>query len=76
MECFHCKGQMIRGNAPFSCSADRNDYHISWKAVPAWVCSQCGEALFEDNEVGHIQNALQQVDKATVFLNSKLAEFL
>jgi len=62
---------MIRGNAPFS--ADRNGYHISWEAVPAWVCSQCGEALFEDNEVDHIQNALQQVDQETVFLNSKTA---
>lgn len=68
MECFHCKGKMVRGNAPFS--ADRNGYHISWESVPAWVCTQCGEALFEENEVDHIQKALQNVDKETMALTS------
>ena len=49
MECFHCKGKMVKGNSPFS--VDRNGYHISWESIPAWVCTQCGEALFEENEV-------------------------
>ena len=40
MECMHCKGGIIRGTAPFS--LDRNGYHVSWDAIPAWVCSQCG----------------------------------
>jgi len=71
MECFHCKGKMVRSNAPFS--VDRNGYHISWESVPAWVCSQCGEALFEENEVSHIQKALEQVDHETVLLTSKIA---
>ena len=56
MECYHCKGKMIRSTAPFS--ADRNGYHISWESIPAWVCTQCGEALFEEKEVTHIQTAL------------------
>ena len=63
MECIHCKGELIRGTAPFS--TDRNGYHITWKAIPAWVCSQCGDALFEENEVDHIQKALEQVDNET-----------
>ncbi len=71
MECFHCKGKMIRGVAPFS--ADRKGYHISWESIPAWVCSQCGEALFEENEVNHIQKALQQIDHETQALISKTA---
>jgi len=71
MECFHCKGKMIKGNAPFS--ADRDGYHISWEAIPAWVCTQCGEALFEDNEVNHIQKALQQIDQETKAINSNIA---
>ncbi len=71
MECFHCKGKMVRGRAPFS--ADRNGYHISWESVPAWVCTQCGEALFEENEVNHIQKALQQIDHETIALTSKSA---
>ncbi len=54
---------MVKGNAPFS--VDRHGYHIAWESIPAWVCTQCGEALFEENEVNHIQKALQQVDRET-----------
>ena len=71
MECLHCKGKMIRGSAPFS--VDRNGYHLTWESVPAWVCTQCGEALFEENEVNHIQKALRQVDRETKALASKVA---
>lgn len=67
MECLHCKGKMLKGSAPFS--ADRQGYHISWNSVPAWVCTQCGEALFEEAEVGHIQKALQEVDRETAALS-------
>ena len=70
MECFHCKGKMVKRNAPFS--ADRNGYHISWESIPAWVCTQCGEALFEEHEVNHIQKALQQVDHETMELTSNI----
>jgi YgiT-type zinc finger domain-containing protein len=68
MKCLHCKGELIRGTAPFS--TDRNGYHITWEAIPAWVCSQCGEALFEENEVDHIQIALEQLDNETKMLVS------
>jgi YgiT-type zinc finger domain-containing protein len=69
MECYHCKGKMSKASAPFS--VDRHGYHtdhITWDAIPAWVCTQCGEALFEENEVSHIQKALQQVDLETIAL--------
>ena len=71
MECLYCKGKMKRSHAPFS--ADRNGYHISWESIPAWVCIQCGEALFEENEVNHIQKALEQVDHETIALTTKSA---
>jgi len=71
MECFHCKGKMVKGTAPFS--ADRNGYHISWESVPAWVCTQCGEALFEESEINHIQRALEKIDFETSELTSKIA---
>lgn len=60
MECVHCKGRMERATAPFS--VDRNGYHVSWDAVPAWVCSQCGEPYFEAAEVDRIQRALAALD--------------
>ena len=71
MECFHCKGRMVKSNAPFS--ADRNGYHISWESIPAWVCTQCGEAFFEENEINYIQKALQKIDDETSALTSKAA---
>lgn len=69
MKCFHCKGKMARSSAPFS--ADRHGYHISWESVPAWVCTQCGEALFEENELNHIQRALQDLDRESEALSVK-----
>jgi YgiT-type zinc finger domain-containing protein len=68
MECFHCKGKMIKATAPYS--VDLHGYHIAWDAIPAWVCTQCGEAFFEENEVNHIQKALQQVDLETMALTA------
>ena len=71
MECMYCKGTMVKGSAPFS--VDRNGYHIVWEKIPAWVCSQCGEAFFESNEVEHIQKALETIDKETRYLTLKSA---
>jgi YgiT-type zinc finger domain-containing protein len=68
MECIHCKGQMKRGTAPFS--FDRNGYHVSWDAVPAWVCTQCGEPFFESREVDLILNALRDLDRESAALSS------
>jgi len=71
MECVYCKGNLIQSFAPFS--VDRNGYHITWEKVPAWVCTQCGEALFEENEVDHIQKALEKIDVETKHLQLKSA---
>jgi YgiT-type zinc finger domain-containing protein len=68
MECLHCKAKMQRGTAPFS--IDRNGYHISWDAIPAWVCEQCGESLFETPEVDTIQSAIAVLDRDTASLVS------
>ncbi|NCS76606.1 MAG: YgiT-type zinc finger protein [Chroococcales cyanobacterium metabat2.561] len=66
MECLCCKGQMKRGTAPFA--IDRNGYHLSWDAIPAWVCEQCGEVLFEAREVNLIQETLSVLDRETAVL--------
>lgn len=57
---------MKKGTAPFS--IDRNGYHISWDAIPAWVCEQCGESLLETQEVDTIQDVLAVLDLDTVSL--------
>jgi len=61
MKCLHCKGEMVRGTAPYH--VDRNGYHLTFDKVPAWVCSQCGETYFEEPEVSDIQKAIRSVDR-------------
>jgi YgiT-type zinc finger domain-containing protein len=68
MECMHCKGRMVRGMVPFR--LDRNGYHVSWDAIPAWVCTQCGETFFESREVDLIQNALRDLNRESAALAS------
>lgn len=62
-ECVHCKGRLERAAAPFS--VDRNGYHVSWDALPAWVCTQCGEPLFDGAVIEAIQRTLQDLDRTT-----------
>ena len=63
MECMHCRGKMVRKKVPFQ--VDREGYHLTFDAVPAWVCTQCGEPYFEAAEVDAIQNALKLLDEQT-----------
>ena len=66
MECLFCKGHMKRSAAPFS--VERDGYHVYWHAIPAWVCTQCGEAYFEAHEVDVIQRALKALDRESATL--------
>lgn len=68
MECPYCKAQMRWGVAPFT--LDRKGYSVSWDAIPAWICDQCGETLFEAREVDLIQDALAGLDRKTETLVS------
>lgn len=68
MECSHCRGRMVRGSAPLS--IDRDGYQIHWNAIPAWVCSQCGEANFEIREMQAIQRVLERVEEEGAVLVS------
>lgn len=49
-----CKGTMEKKTATFH--IDHTGYHLQMDAVDAWVCTQCGEAYFEEKEVQEIQN--------------------
>jgi len=52
---------MVRGPAPFH--IDRKAVHVRFDNVPAWVCSQCGEAYFEETAVGAVQDIIRAVDE-------------
>lgn len=63
VKCMYCQGEMVRGSAPFH--IDRKDAHVSLDNVPAWVCTQCGEAYFEEAEVDAMQELIRAVDEQT-----------
>jgi YgiT-type zinc finger domain-containing protein len=54
---------MKRGVVPFH--IDRKGVHVSLDEVPAWVCSQCGESYFEENEVDSMQALVKAVEEQT-----------
>jgi len=66
MKCMFCKGEMVKGTAPFH--IDREGCHVTLDHVPAFVCSQCGEAYFEEREVDAIQALIKSIDEETTRL--------
>ena len=63
MKCLHCQGRMERKTAPFH--IDRKGYHLTLDAIPAWVCTQCGEPFFDEAEVQVIQDLIRAVEDRT-----------
>ena len=61
MKCMYCQAEMKKSTAPFH--IDRKGVHVSLDEVPAWVCSQCGESYFEEQEVGFIQGLVKVVEE-------------
>ena len=61
MKCIHCQGEMKRQNVPLH--IDRKRCHLLLDEVPAWVCEQCGEPYFEEDEVNRIQDLLKLVEQ-------------
>jgi YgiT-type zinc finger domain-containing protein len=54
---------MACGTAPFH--IDRKGCHLILDTIPVWVCTQCGEAYFEEAAVEAIQQVLQAIDTHT-----------
>lgn len=61
MTCFHCHATLHRGTATFTDS--RKGYVLVLQDLPAWVCPQCGEPLFEEAAVEGIQAVLKTLDE-------------
>ena len=66
MTCDVCQAPMKKSTAPFH--VDRKGYHLTFDAVPAWVCPQCGETYFEAPQVESIQSAAKAVDAQALAL--------
>ncbi len=63
MKCMYCQGRLEQGVTPFH--IDRKGYHLTLDEVPAWICRQCGEVLFEEDAVKSIQSVIQAIDGQT-----------
>ncbi len=68
MECLYCKGNMIKDKTTYS--INRRGYHLLMEYIPAFVCTQCGEPYFGEEEVEAIQNLIQEIDRKTLSIQS------
>jgi YgiT-type zinc finger domain-containing protein len=60
MKCLHCAGTLAQSRTSYM--ANRKGYHLIIDDVPAWVCRQCGEPMFEEATVDAIQEILAELD--------------
>ncbi len=63
LECVFCRGKMKKGTTPFH--IDRKGIHFIFAVVPAMVCGQCGQAMFEEPEARVIDELVGAVDEKT-----------
>ena len=68
MKCMYCKGTLAKKRVSYA--GTRKGYHLIVNDVPAWVCEQCGEPLFDEETVDAIQEMLQEVDRGVERLGS------
>lgn len=59
MRCLCCQGTLERSTTHVK--VERGGCRLEWDAVPAWVCSHCGQHYFEPQEVRRIHKAAQAV---------------
>ena len=51
---------MKRGRTTYT--FNKRGYHLVLDDIPAWICAQCGEPYFEDEEIDAIQGVLRGLD--------------
>ena len=61
MKCMYCESEMTKANVPFH--IDRKGIHITFDDIPAWVCTQCGEPYFEENQVNSMQEIIKVIEE-------------
>jgi len=60
MKCHFCSGEMKKGKTTYT--LNRSSYHLLIDDFPAWICSQCNEAYFEESVVDNIQHIIKNLD--------------
>ncbi len=60
MKCLYCNGKMEKLDSTYT--VNRKGYHLFMEKVPAYVCTQCGERHFEEQEVEAIQKMIKHLE--------------
>ncbi len=64
MSCFYCKGVMERSMTKFI--LDLGHCVVIVKNVPAMVCKQCGEKVFDDDTMGRLEQIVDSIKRSLV----------
>ena len=71
MTCLHCGGDLVHASTTYA--GNRKGFHLILDDVPAWICDQCGEPLFDEATVDAIQRMLRVVEDGVVGLGHQAA---
>lgn len=72
MECFMCKGNLVKKEVNYVVDLDKTIIII--KSVPAKVCTQCGERFYDDDIAQSLEkmvNTLKELDTEVIIVNFK-----
>ena len=64
MECFMCKGELEKKKVNYVVDLEKTIIII--KDVPAKVCKNCGEKLYDDETAKNIEKIVNQLKELTV----------
>jgi YgiT-type zinc finger domain-containing protein len=62
MECSHGKSDLEPGRTTYT--VNRHGYYLRLDDIPAWICQQCGEPIFEERVVEAIEYLLMRLDES------------
>jgi YgiT-type zinc finger domain-containing protein len=60
LRCLHCDGTLVRKKMSYTMAS--REHHLIIDDMPAWVCQQCGEPMFEEQAVDVVQKLLHELD--------------
>ena len=60
MKCLYCNGEMKRSSSSYT--VNRKDFHLFVQNIPVYICTQCGEKYFGEEEVEAIQDMAKTLE--------------
>jgi len=60
MKCAQCGGKLTHQRTSYTIA--RSGYHLTVNDIPAWVCTQCGQPLFDDEQSATLERLIAALD--------------